>query len=84
MKKFKSNVEIKSRTITKPMIYVNIHRLSYIEKTEITYKQPYIEISIEASKSISNKEKQYMINLLLKKLSQKYNLRLENIHLTAN
>ena len=82
MKKFKSNVEIKSKVITKPMIFINIHRPPYIEKTEITYDQPYLEISLKANEPIFDEEKQHIVSYLLEKLCKKYCL--ENVQLETN
>lgn len=45
-KKQKSTVEIKTRKVTKPVVYVNLFKPPYVEKTTITYEKPYLEIQI--------------------------------------
>ena len=45
-KKHKSTVEIKTRKETKPVIYVNLFKLPYVDRKTITYEKPYLEITI--------------------------------------
>ena len=45
-KKQKLTVEIKTRKITKPVIYLNVSKPPYIEQKTITYDEPYLEICI--------------------------------------
>ena len=42
----KSTVEIKTRTETKPLIYVNLFKPPYVENKTITYEKPYLKIQI--------------------------------------
>ena len=45
-KKQKPTVEIKTRKETKPVIYVNLFKPPYVDRKTLTYKKPYLEITI--------------------------------------
>ena len=55
-KKQKPTVEIKTRKITKPVIYVNVFKPPYVETRMVIYERPYLEIQIPLKQTYVKEE----------------------------
>lgn len=78
MKEIKISIKHKTKLIKRPELFINLFTPSryYYEKKEITYEKPYVEISFETDKSLSNEEKKQIMDLFIEKINQEKNFRL--------
>ena len=72
MKEIEINIKRKTKVTKKLESLINVFGLPD-KKKEITYEQPYIEISFKVNEPISNEEKKQIMDLFMEKFMEKIN-----------